>query len=239
MDTRLSVKECLQFGWNAFKTRPGILIGGPLLLFLCVYAAMLVGLFVLGLIGVAVGFSVAAAASNPLAGFLAGGGIAYLLAVIIQLLLSTIAVLGVLNFALKAHDNLASVRLGDLKRTQPFWTMLGVTLVTSIATTIGFAILIVPGIIAALFLIFAPYVVVDRGLGVIASLKGSIRLVSRNFVGVLLLMLALIAINMVGAILLLVGLIVTIPVTIMAAAHAYRTVSGTRGAPEVVAAPVM
>lgn len=237
MDTRLSVKECLRFGWNAFKARPGILIGGPLLLFLCVYAAMLVGLFILGLLGVMVGFSVAAV-SNPLAGFLAGGGIAWLIAVIIQLILSTIAVLGMLNFALKAHDNLASVRLGDLKRTQPFWTMLGVTIITSIATTIGFAFLVVPGIIAVIFLIFAPYVVVDRGLGVIASLKGSVRLVSRNFVGVLLLMLALIAINMIGAILLLVGLIVTIPVSIMAAAHAYRTVSGTRDVmPEVVAAP--
>ena len=69
------------------------------------------------------------------------------------------------------------------------------------------------------------YLVMDRGLGVTESLKESRRITYGNRLKLLLLGLALVGINIVGFFLLIVGLLVSIPVSMLAGVHAYRTLS--------------
>jgi len=74
-------------------------------------------------------------------------------------------------------------------------------------------------------LMFVPYLVIDRGLGPIESMKESWRVTKGNKWQLFLLFLALIGINLLGVAALVVGLLVSVPITMLAAAHAYRTLT--------------
>lgn len=233
MNTSLSIKECLRFGWNTFKTRPGILIGGPLLLTLLGYAVMF-GIFtVLGVTGFTAAFFMS---PDNLLAFMAGGAVLLTVAMALMIIVGTFIMMGILSFFLKAHDDIAGLRLRDLKRMRPFWTFLGAYLLVNIATQIGSALFIIPGLLVAIFTVFVTYLILDKNLGVFASIKRSVEIVSRNFLTVVLLLLALIAVNILGLLALVIGLFVSIPVSMLAMVHAYRTLSATEMV--VVAEPV-
>lgn len=86
----------------------------------------------------------------------------------------------------------------------------------------GLILLIVPGVIWAAQFAFGIYAVVDKPLDPIAALRRSSSL-TRGVKGqVLLFGLALFGINLVGALAFGLGLIITIPLTALASAHAYR-----------------
>jgi uncharacterized membrane protein len=85
--------------------------------------------------------------------------------------------------------------------------------------------LIVPGIIIAMGLAFVPYLVVERGLGPVEALKESWRLTKGHKMQIFLLVLALVGINILGLMALVVGVFVTFPLTLLAFAHAYRTLA--------------
>ena len=104
----------------------------------------------------------------------------------------------------------------------PFWRFLGAHILTVIAVVLGFLVLVVPGIILAIGLSFVPYLVVDRGLGPIEALKESWRITKGHKWQLLLLFLALVGINLLGVLALIVGIFVTVPITMLAFAHAYR-----------------
>ncbi len=202
----LPIGDCIKFGWETFKRRPGILIGA---LALAVLISALPGALtphpdvlpgqpppppspfaiVMGLIGIVINFLVG---------------------------------LGLTNFALRAHDNVESVSLGDLWNPAPIWRFLGAELLAALIIIVGFLLLVIPGIIASLGLGFTPYIVVDRGLGPVESLKESWRITNGNKWRILLLGLALIGINILGVIALIVGLLVSVPITLLAVVHAYR-----------------
>lgn len=82
-------------------------------------------------------------------------------------------------------------------------------------------------------LAFVEYLVVDTGRGPVHAIKESFRMTQGHVGRLALLMLAFALINIGGAIVLFVGLLVSIPVTILAMAHAYRTLC-----PAAVANPV-
>jgi uncharacterized membrane protein len=85
--------------------------------------------------------------------------------------------------------------------------------------------LIIPGIILSMGLAFVPYLVVDRGLGPIEAIKESWRITKGHKWQLLLLFLALLGLNLLGLVALLIGIFVTVPITMLAFAHAYRTLN--------------
>jgi len=93
----------------------------------------------------------------------------------------------------------------------------------------------VPGIILALAFIFSSYLIVDKGKGPIEAMKESWRITKGHWWKLFLLVLAIIGLNILGFILLLVGLLVTIPVSMIALSHAYRTFE--HGASEMAPVP--
>lgn len=67
------------------------------------------------------------------------------------------------------------------KSRKIFLPFIGLEIIMAIVITIGFLLLIVPGIIALFFLMFAPYVMVDQRKGVFDSMQTSIDLVKANW----------------------------------------------------------
>ena len=98
-------------------------------------------------------------------------------------------------------------------------------ILTALAIALGFLALIIPGIILSMGLAFVPYLVVDRGLGPIEAMKESWRITKGHKWQLLLLFLALLGINLLGILALIIGIFVTVPITMLAFAHAYRTLN--------------
>ncbi|MFA7310165.1 MAG: hypothetical protein WC050_04655 [Candidatus Paceibacterota bacterium] len=210
-----SAGDMIRFGWETFKKRPWFFI----MVQICIT--------IIGVIASQMSGQVDKAGSGPalvlaLAGVFAG--------IVIQILLG----MGTISFALKAHESTDAVRIEDLWAPGTFWKFLLTSIVVSLITVAGLILVIIPGIIWGLRFMFAKYAVVDRGLSMSAALAESTRITSGHKWELLLLAVLIIVINIVGALALIVGLLVSMPVSMLAVAHAYRTLEHARS--EVVAA---
>lgn len=108
-----------------------------------------------------------------------------------------------------------------------FVNVLVLGLLLGIATTIGFLLCILPGIVIAFLTFLSTYALVDgEGQSPIEAIKTSYRLVTANLGESLLLILLCILVVIAGALALCVGLLVALPVTTLATAYAYRWFSG-------------
>ncbi|OLT53993.1 hypothetical protein BJF88_00405 [Cellulosimicrobium sp. CUA-896] len=107
--------------------------------------------------------------------------------------------------------------------------VLAAVLVT-ILTTVGLVLCILPGLAVIVFSAFVYNFTLDRQQDAIAAIRSSWSLVAKSFGTVLLLLLALLGINILGAIPLGLGLFVTIPLSYVAVAFAYRRLLGEQPA---------
>jgi uncharacterized membrane protein len=112
-----------------------------------------------------------------------------------------------------------------------FLPMLGLTLLTGIAYTLGFALLIVPGVILMLGFFAAEYYVVEGKMGPIDAMKASWDATKGNKGDLLLLALAGLGLFMLGGLMCFVGLFATFPIFEVAAAASYTRMSGNGSAP--------
>ena len=148
-----------------------------------------------------------------------------LVLVLAALIVNVLIELGLIAFILKAHDDIAKVQIADLWHPKAFLPYLAVKIITTLAVLVGLILLVIPGIVIALSFIFATYLVVDTGKGPIEALKESARITKGHKWSLFMLMLALIGINILGVIALGVGLLISVPVSLLAVAHAYRTLA--------------
>jgi uncharacterized membrane protein len=207
----ISVGDCIRYGWETFKQRPWILIGGLLLAVIVAGLPNLLGPYPhIGPDGQVV------PPEPSVYGFITN---------LISVFVSIGVSLGVTTFALRAHDDINALQIGDLWNPGAYWRYFGTHILTFIIIALGFMALVVPGVILAAGLAFTPFLVIDRGLGPIDAIKESWRLTKGHKGRILLLFLALIGILMLGALVFGVGLLVAIPIAIVAMAHAYRTLS--------------
>jgi uncharacterized membrane protein len=202
-----STGSALRFGWETFKKRPWFFVGSTVVILL---ASALIDTFS-GAIDATVGGS----AEQP-----------SLVATVINLGLGTLLGMGATAFYLAAHDNPEAVDLSALWHPQPFWKYLGASILYALAIVVGLVLLIVPGIIFALMFMFTTFIVIDRGLGPIEAMKESNRITYGHKWTLLGFTLMLVLINLLGVIALVVGLLVSIPVSSLAVAYAYRVLGG-------------
>lgn len=199
-----SAEDSIKFGWETFKKRPWFFIG---------VAAILL---VISSISSALSPSSENFSNNvplSLIGFLA------------SLAISTLIDMGVTSLSLKASSNTSAVKFEDLWHPKPFWKYLAAAMLTGLVVVIGFIFLIVPGVLLALMLMFVKFLVIDRNLGPIEAIKESARVTKGYKWKLFVLLLLIVLINIVGFFLLFIGLLVSIPVSALAVAHAYRTLS--------------
>ncbi len=196
-----SVGACFRFAWTTFKQRPWFFIG------------MTAFIFVLS----AVPSFVRSLFSK------AGGGVLDVIGFLISLGISFLVAFAQAHFFLRAHDSVTEVRFGDLWTLRGFGSFCLLKILLSIIFIVSFLLLIVPGIILSIVLMFSIYVYVDKNIKPIESMKESARLTKGHRWTLLWFSIELLLLNLLGALALLVGLLVTVPVSILATIHAYRT----------------
>lgn len=196
-----SIKESILFGWETFKKRPMMLVGG-----------------------FAIAFIVSAVASSLLdPGNDAPLTLTTVLMGLASFVIGLFVELGLVTFSVKAHDAVEQVTVRDLWNPAPFWRYLAGQILVGAAVIVGLILLIVPGVILALGLLFSSYLIVDKGKGPIEAIKESWRITKGHKWQLFLFVLAVAGLNVIGFLLLLVGLLITVPVTMLAMVHAYRT----------------
>ena len=130
--------------------------------------------------------------------------------------------LGATKVALKSCDGINATISDLFSQGRLFLRYLGASILYGLIVAGGFILLIVPGIVWAIKFGYFSYVMVDKDLGIVASLKESARLTNGSKGNLFLLGLLLVLVNFVGAIALGVGLFVTVPLSMVASAFVYR-----------------
>jgi len=197
---KLSVSECIRFGWATFKKNPWLFVGALAILFAISSVSSLI--------------SGAVSASKH--------ELAIIVMFIASITLGTYVEMAMTSFLLKAHESTEGITFQSVISSLPFWKYLGAKILVGVVVAIGFVLLIVPGVILMLMFLMTQYLVIDRSLGPIEALKESNRITKGHKFQLLLLVLAVAGLNILGALALLVGLLVSIPVSMLAVVHAYR-----------------
>ena len=139
--------------------------------------------------------------------------------------------MGLIRASLRVTDG-GRPDVNQLTQLDDFGPYLLVSLLSGIVIGVGIVLCVVPGVLAAVFLGFGGYVVIDQHESdPIAALKQSFALVKPKFGPILGLLLLLAVINIVGALLCGIGLLFTYPMTAITMAYTYRSLSGQPIAP--------
>jgi uncharacterized membrane protein len=211
----ISASECIRFGWETFKKRPLILIGAFVL-------AMAISGITSSLLQPEQGAPVTAAST---------------LMSIASGIIGLFVEIGIVTFIIRAHDSVETVRIHDLWNPKVFLYYLGGQILVGLTVIIGLVLLVIPGIIAALGLMFTSYLIVDKNRGPIEAYKESWRITKGHRWQLASLVAMIVLLNILGLVALVVGLLVTIPVSMLAMVHAYRKLE--HGASEVTPVPVV
>jgi uncharacterized membrane protein len=105
------------------------------------------------------------------------------------------------------------------------------SIVTGICIFVGVAACILPGLIAAFFLAFAPMASLDRGVGVGEAFSTSIDIAKRNVGPIIVLAIVIIVASFLGNLLFGVLWIITLPIQALLVANVYRQGLGEPVAP--------
>ena len=107
-----------------------------------------------------------------------------------------------------------------------FLPLLLLTLVSSILVSLGFILLIIPGVYLAVSYLFASLLVIDRRLDFWPAMELSRRTVTPRWFTIFAFCLLLLLVNVAGALVLGLGLLVSVPLSICALTAAYADIFG-------------
>jgi hypothetical protein len=206
-----SATDAIGYGWKGFTANIG-----PLLL---------IGLVLL----------VASALSN----WLSQGFESWLLTIIGSVLsafISLVISLGLIRAALAILDG-GRPSVEQLVSTRDIGPYIIASLLVALVVTVGLVLCIIPGLIAGFLLQFYGYAIIDRKSDSVTTapqssptgaMRASFEVVAGNVGPLILLAVLSFLLNLGGALLCGVGLLVTMPVTAIAIAYAWRYFSGGR-----------
>ncbi len=204
----LSVGSFIGTSWEIFKKRPWFLIG--------VWLLSTIGFFAVS--GISSGITTSI-----------GHG-AQFISLVVNWIIQILYGMGLIAFFLKAHDDINAVSFKDLWHPRKFWSYVGAYALYIIAILVGYILLLVPGVIAMIAFFFAPYFVIDKGMGPIEAMKASARITKGNRLRLLALFGACGLLALLGFIALIVGILVVIPVVSLIYVNAYRRLSAAADA---------
>lgn len=211
LPSALSVGDAVSFGWNTFKNNAGV----------WVLVAVVAAAIQIVLNSVFGGFGESSDLSDAF-------GVWRLVGTLITAVVGYLINAALIRGALHEIDG-NKPTIGSFFQFGNVVAIILASVLVGIMVTVGFVLLIIPGIVLAFLTWWTLQFVVDRNDDAITAIKSSIRAISSNAGTLILLALALVGINILGAIPCGLGLLVTIPMTIIASTYAYRIV--TRNAP--------
>lgn len=200
MKKTIDIKASLQFGWDTLTANASF--------FLKVLVALIVLAIIPGMIIGKIATAMGVYLGIPLQ--------------FLNLVWQSILGMGVLTICLKLYDH-KPVEIADLWSCVPKTVdYIVVKFLFSVIVGIGFVLLIVPGLIWSMQFYLASYLVVDRGTGAIAALKGSSVITNGAKWDLGVFASVVLGINIVGILCLGVGLMITLPMTMLASVFIYR-----------------
>ena len=198
MKSKFSINEAFRFGWATFKKYFWFLL------------AILLVLFIVSSIS---GYANRGAERAP-----ALAGLINLAAAAIGIIIQ----MGIIKISLKFVDKEKPTFDDLFSQYKLFWRYLGATLLYALVILGGLILLVVPGIIWALKFQYSRYLIIDKNMSIMESLKKSGEITEGAKWDLFLFWLLIIGVSIVGALAFGVGLIVAVPVTMLAQAFVYR-----------------
>ena len=198
----IDVGKSISYGWEAFKKYPGPAHRGVVIIIVVSFL-----------------ISILASAAGSESSFLG------LLLNIVGWVVSIALAKGLVTIALDVTYG-REPDLSKLFSAEHFGQFLLAGILVGLLVGIGLIFCIIPGLFAAVALQFTQYRVIDRDESAFDALGGSWELVKPQFGSLVLLILALFGINLLGLLLCGLGLLITVPLSAVAVAHAYRTAGG-------------
>ena len=175
-------------------------------------------LFFIGLLVIVVFVS---AISASLRAGVQKSALAYLVLSIVQYLVNVIVAMGLIRISLEFVSKLKP-KLLDIVYYKPIVRYILASIIQGIIVLVGFILLIIPGIILAVRLQYASYLIVDKNLGPIEAIKTSWKITRGNTWNLFFFGIILGLINILGILCLLVGLFITVPLGMLATTLVYR-----------------
>lgn len=100
-----------------------------------------------------------------------------------------------------------------------------------IVMVIGFFLLVIPGVVWMFFTWWWNFFVIDRDQGPVTSIRSSVDAIRSHLSGLFVLALIIVGLLIVSILTCGIGFLVTVPITVIASAWAYRTITGGPVAP--------
>ncbi len=201
---RFSIGEALGYGWQKLKENVGPLVSAAL-----------------AILAINIIFALIGRGEGALVGLL--GLIGWFVSVLISM--------GLIRIALKIVDG-KPVEVADLfQRVDLALPYIVASFLVGIMVAIGFVFLIIPGIYLAITFGFYGYNIVDKEHGIMESIEQSAAITRTQKWDLFGFGVALFFFNLLGALLLGIGLLITVPVSMLAAAYVYRKLGGEPVAP--------
>lgn len=131
----------------------------------------------------------------------------------------------IINAALRTTDG-RRVEVSDFTSIPNFGQAVLAAILLSIAIGLGLILLVIPGLVIAVFGMWYLHLTIDKGTNAVDAITGSFRLVSANAGPSILFLLAAFGVGLLGLLALFVGVLVAIPLVAMASAFVFRRISG-------------
>ncbi len=208
-----SAAEAVGYGWRKFRENVGPILLATLLLLVVAIASSVLARVITGTDFGDNSFSI-------------GGSISSIITNVVGFIIGA----GITRGALDITEGRSFDIMSAFKRLN-IVNVLVTSLFVAVLTALGFALLIIPGIIVAFLTLFAIYFVVDKDTSPVDSIKGSFNLAKNNVGNMLVLILLSIVVMIAGFLALCVGIFVAIPVLAIAWAYAYKVFLGEPIAP--------
>jgi uncharacterized membrane protein len=147
--------------------------------------------------------------------------LASLLLTVVQYIVNTVIAMGFIKISLEFVSKIKP-KIRDIVYYKSIVKYALASVASGIIVLVGFILLIIPGVILAVRLQYATYLIVDKNLGPIESIKTSWRITHGNTWNLFFFGLLIGLINILGALCLIVGLFVTVPLGMIATTSVYR-----------------
>lgn len=208
--TPFSAADAIGYGWKKFRENAGPIILATVVLIAAYIVLSLIGRAVSGDDMGTTGF-----------GFSLGGFLIQILTSLVGYIVGAALIRGAIDVTEGKKFDLAAA-FGNLNYVNVIVT----AFLLSVLQTVGFILLVIPGLLVAFFTIFAMYFVVDKDQSPIDAIMSSFNLIKSNAGDTVLLILLTIVVVIAGALALCIGLFVALPVVTLAWAYAYKRFLG-------------
>ncbi|MCR5977714.1 hypothetical protein GDN83_08175 [Gordonia jinghuaiqii] len=231
MDTgKIDVGTAFSWAFGKFKNNAGAMILPGLVVFLLGAALIAVGFSAAALFGTTETVDYGNGYTYQETSLGLGGsilfGLVYLVFILGLLYIQASIISGAVRVAngepVTAKSFLTPIRFGPV---------VGTAILVGIITGIGYALCIIPGLVAMFFLMFSVVATIDKSLSPINAMKTSFELTKSKVGDSLITLLVTYAINLVGVLVCYIGLIVAAPIAQLFLVHCWRRLTGGPIAP--------